>query len=168
MAKKIVDLYVNRAYIEVTMSAANTITFSQIRWAVGTFEGIAIKVIRILYYPSLASRREIVAATDSLNMGITGRNDLASLDPTNQGIYDTRNIVGVGANVEHMDNPIESKFDSLPGGGLLLPANPMYLAADSAGFVAAAVVRAIVYYVFVRLSDKESLEVLQTIIPGNV
>jgi len=167
-SKRISDAYVNRAYVEVVMSAANTLTFSQIRWAVGLFQGIAIKINRIEWFPNGATLREVVTAADILIMAITSRNDLANLDVTNQSIYCGLSVVGVGVNVEPRILPFQTDFSTLSEGGLLVPANPMYIAANSVGFAVPGEIRALIYYQFVELSDQEALEVLQTVIPGNV
>lgn len=171
MAKALKDLYVNRAYADVTMSAANTVTFEQLNFAVGVFQGVALKLIQVRYYPLKAAVQEIVAAADILHFGLTLRDDLANLDPTSLSVIDVQNLMLTEARTAEsnlVNEPLISDFSNLPGGGLLLPANPIYAAAHSAGFAAAAQVRFLLYYVFVQLTDRESIELLQTIIPGNV
>lgn len=166
--KRVADNYVNRAYVSVVESAANTLTFSQIRWAVGTFEGIAVKLSRVEWYFNSTLARGLVAATDSVQVALTGRDDLTTLDPTNQSIYVKDQIICIAANVEPVVSPIIHDFSNLPMNGLLLPANPMFLGAMSEGAAQANTFRGILYYTFIHLSDREALEVLQTILPGNV
>lgn len=162
------DTYSNRAFVTVTMTAVNTTTYEPVRFSVGTFQGFALRLNRIECFPTPASHRELVAATDRLHMALTARDDLASLDPTNQAILAKAEICGIGANVEVMRSPIIMDFSSLPEGALLIAPNPLYLAVSTDGAAAASVVRFVLYYQFLQLSDKESLELLQTILPGNV
>jgi hypothetical protein len=153
----------------MNMSVINTITFEQIRFAAGLFEGVAIKLNRVRYVPDATLIREIVANTDSLAFALTTRNDLTSLSPTNLSVIDTVSIIGNGAGVEPTILPITSDFTSLPEGGLLLPANPLYLSMVSAGFAAAVgPLYAVLEYQWIRLSDREAIELLQTLIPGTV
>jgi len=161
----VADLFVNRAYVTVTMSAANTITFEQIRWGVGTFDQTAILIDKIAFYPG-GSLDELQANTDVLDMAICARDTYTGLDPVDQGIYGVVSLVGCGANTAPIKQPIELDFMDM--GGLLLPPNPMYIGCNTAGFANAVTLRAIIYYRFRKLTDKESIEVLQTILPGNL
>lgn len=168
MAKAKKDLYTNRAHGLVTMSAADTITFQQINFAVGIFQGIALKLIRVLWYPDQASFSRIDADTKYFQLGLTLRDDLTSLSATNLSVVVSKIVYGLGDSPEIVQGPLVDDFSTLPGGGLLIPANPVYLGMDSNGVGSALVVRAVLYYTFVELTDKESVELLQTILPGNV
>lgn len=162
------DVYSNRAMIHITMSAANTITFEQIRWAAGTFTNIAIILHEMHIFPSSATVRECVAATDLWTIGLTSRNDLTVLAASDQSIYGLVAEVGRAAVVAPWESPLVYSWAHLPEKGIIVPPNPMYLAMTSAGFAAAGEAHCILYYTFVQVSDKQSLEVLQTILPGNV
>ena len=163
------DRYVNRTLAQVSMSAANVLTFQQVRFAAGLFEGLALKLVRVEWNISAALLRELGAATDSINFGITTRDDLVSIDPTNLSVLASYNVVGMGAGAEPMIMPIIMDFSNLPEGGLLIPANPMYLGINSAGVAAAlGPIYVTMFYNWIRLTDKESLELLQTLIPGTV
>jgi len=169
MANKtsLADKYLNRAYARIDMTAVDTVTFQQIRFSTGLFEGIALVLNRIKYYPLVTTLRAVAADTDYWIMALTTRDDLTSLDPNSLSVLDTVSSIGVGAGVEPVQRPIISDFTNAPGGGLLIPANPLYLAMDTAGFGAVVGGATVVLeYQFIKLSDKESLELLQTIIPG--
>lgn len=167
-----VDLFPNRALQGMTMSGADTLSFEQIRFSVGLFEGIAIVVHKIAYYPQLATLILMVANTDYIIMGLTTRDDLSSILATNQNVIDTRMInpviVGSVVGINHIETPFVSDFSTMPGGGMIIPANPLYLAMDSGGLGSAGVMRAIIYYTFKKLTDKDYLELLQTMVPANV
>jgi len=169
IAKGAKDQYANVAYGTVTASAANTLTFAAIQMAVGLFQGVAMVIHRINYTPYVATLRELVAATDSLGLGLTSSNRLANLVDTNDpAIIDCHRIVCVGAPIANMDVPIVHDFCNLPGGGKLIAANPIYFAIQPGGFgaVQGAIVR--IDFTFVELADRDYMELIQSQFPANV
>jgi len=166
------DVFANRAFKTLTMSAIDTLTFDQIQFGVGIFQGIAMIVNRVEWFPTPGTIQQLVANTDALYMAITNRDDLSDLNPTNQSvlILKTLHPVIVGAVVSELikELPIVSDFSSLPGGGLIIPANPIHVGAMMSGGTAAGVVRVIMYFEFKTLSDAEYIELLQTIMPANI
>lgn len=169
MAKTTMDKYANKAYGIVTMSAANTMTFAQIQFGVGLFEGKALVLHRILYYPTNTAIRELVAATDSLHMAITTTNRLTDIvDVSDPAIIDRTSLVCLAANTEPVRVPIVADFTSLPGGGKLCPANPIWIGANTGGAAAASVVRCTLEFTFVELSPADYLEVIQSMFPANI
>lgn len=163
------DMYSNIALGIVTLSAANTLTFAQLNMAVGMFQGVALLLHRIAYMPSLASWREIVTSADSLTFGLTTSNRITSLaDTTDPSIVSWGQCIGVGVAVETQRSPIVEDFSGLPGGGKLIPANPLFLASYSGGFAAAATIRAKIDFTFVELSSADYLELLQSLYPITV
>lgn len=169
MAKsRTLDKYTNRAFATITQSAANTLTFEQLRFAVGIFQGVAVKICAIHYYPDNTTVRECVAATDYLEFGLTLSNKLTQLDPLDQAVLGLRRFTGVAAAVEIFKNPVVIDFSNFPEGGILVPANPIYMAMQTGGYVAAGLARAQVFFTFVELADSDYLELLQTILPSNI
>lgn len=164
---KVTDAYVNRAFIEVTMSAANTLTFEQIRFSVGTFEGYAILLHQIHFYPTETSLRELVAATDDMTIAVVTRDSLTSLDPTEQSVISVMKICSVAAGVESYTLPLVMDFTALPEKSILIAPNPLYIAMTTSGAVAASKLRAVMYYRFKKLSAAQALELLQMMIPAN-
>lgn len=171
-AKTVKDIYSNRAFETVTMSAANTLTFEQIQFGVGLFQGTALILNRIEWFPLGATILELVAVADHLEFALTNRDDLANLNPTNQSVLVRKRIqavmVGAVVSLEHIVTPLVSDLSGLPGGGLILPANPLYIGALTAGYANAAIVRAVLYFQFKQLTDAEYIELLQTIMPANI
>lgn len=169
-AKKVKrDQYSNVAFQRLTLSAANTLTFEPIAFAVGIFQGIGLLLNRILYTPNNATLREIVAATDHLDMGITTSNRLAGLDPgTDPAVIDVHRITGIAAGIERFNLPIIHDFTGLPGGGKLCSANPLYVGGETGGFVAAAMIDVQLEFQFVQLRPEEYLELIQAQFPANI
>lgn len=163
------DAYANVALATVNMSAANTLTFSQVQMAVGMFQGVAMVIHRVLWFPYSATLRELVAATDSLLMAICTSNRLTTIaDVTDPTILASKRLICVAANTEPFELPLVNDFSNYPGGGKIVAANPLYVAAFTGGFAAAGIVAAQLDFSFVSLTDKDYLEVLQSQFPANV
>jgi hypothetical protein len=168
MAKQTVDKYCQRAFATVTQSAIDTLTFEQVRFAVGLYQGVALKIHQVHYYPDVATCRQLVNVNDMLEVGLTTTNKISSLDPMDQAVLGLKRLVGVSTHTELVHNPLVIDFSNLPEGGILVPANPVYIALSSAGFASVGLCRAVVYLSFVSLTDTEYLEVLQTMLPSNI
>lgn len=169
MAKTITDKFANKAFATVTMSAVDTLTFTQIQFGVGLFEGRALILHRIQWFPNGNTMREIVTAADSLHMVLTTSNRITDvIDITDPAIITKRSILGVAATVEPAQLPIVQDFTSLPSGGWLIPANPLFIGCDTGGFAGAGVIRAQLDFSFIELSPADYLEVIQALFPANI
>lgn len=169
MGKITKDAYANVAFGTCTQSAINTLTFAQIQFGVGLFEGRALIIHRIEWNPTFANLREIVAATDSLTMALTTSNRMTGIsDLSDPAIVSQNAIIGIGVAVEPTRLPILADYSSLPGGGKLLPANPLFVAVNSGGFAAVCTIRCRLDFSFVELSPQDYLEVIQSMFPANI
>lgn len=172
MAKQIADVYPNRALAGITMSGTDALTFEQIRFGVGIFQGVALLVHQIDYFLSLASHTQLTTSADYCSLALTARDDLTSLTPTVLNVIDVidYNVVlfGTAAEARMIHKPRTREFNHMPGGGILIPANPLFLAMSSTGFASAGVARVVIYYTFKTLTDKDYLELLQSMLPANI
>lgn len=154
------------------MSAANALSFEQIRFGVGIFQGVALLVHQIDYFLSHDSYTQLTTSADYCSIGLTARDDLTSITPTVLNVidvvdYDTV-LFGAAAEVHEIEKPRTRNFQSMPGGGILIPANPLFLAMSSSGFATAGVARIVMFYTFKTLADKDYLELLQSMLPANI
>lgn len=174
MAKRrvAVDVYPNRIVERVTMSAANVITFASIRFGTGLFSGVALVIHRLEYTPLSATIGELASRADTLAFGLTNRDDLGSLLPTNLNIIDTNRVepmmVGAVVSLTLEVLPIIKDFSGLPGGGLIIPTNPLYLAALTAGFAGAAIIDLTMFFTFKQMTDADYIELVQGMLPANI
>lgn len=173
MAKRTVqDIFTNRAFETVTMSGNDTLTFSQVQFGVGLFQGVAAIIHRIEWFLPDAVVRYMSAQTDSCQLALTNRDDLAALTPSSQNVLAYRaltgNAFGTAASGMIVDMPVVHSFADLGGGGLIVPVNPLYIAMDSDGFAGVGIAQAIIYLTFKTLTDPEYVELIQTIMPANL
>jgi len=172
MAKAKKDVFVNRALQRITMSAANTLTLQQVNFAVGIFQGVAIVLHRIKYYVGSTAWRETSGSTDSFQVGMTVSGQLADIAMTQAEVVDMHEITGVAAgtpaNLLLPVLPILSDLTGLPGSGLLVAANPIYVAADSSGLTTAFTVDVEILFTFIELSDADYIELIQSRVQANI
>jgi len=163
------DKFANVAFGYVTCSAANTLTFAQINMGMGIFQRTAMLLHRILFLPTMATLREIVAATDDLQMALVTTNRLTTIaDATDPAMVAQKRLIGIAAATGTFETPHVVSFAELPGGGRLIAGNPIYIAANSGGFVSAATVRCQLDFTFVELADADYLELVQAQYPANI
>ena len=172
MAKVKRDLYVNRAMVRCTQSAANTLTFAKVNFAVGVFQGIALLIHKIAYHVSAGAIQGIVTNIDNFQVALTMSNQITDLTYARPEIIDSRELfgvlAGVAANLILVDNLIESDMSMLPGGGMLVPANPIYLGMDSNALATAHFVDVVIFFTFKELSDSDYIELMQSRIQANI
>ena len=170
MAKRAGDLFVNRAIFSLTMSAANTITFEQVRFGLGVFTGTALIVHRVDWH--LESAAELITAGDNMQLALTNREDLAALQAHNMNVLILKEVrlgaSGTPANALLMELPLVSDLSTLPGGGLIIPANPLYVAMLTTGYAAAGVVHCVMWYTTKTLTDADWIELVQSLVPVNI
>lgn len=164
-AKKQTDLYPNIIVEKVTTSAADTLTFSEIRVGLNIFDKVGLKIQRIEYEFGSDGLTAINAAGDAIQAALVGNNNLANINPDQQEVIDEMTLYTMGflANgaADIHKNPIIHDFSTLDGGGILVNPKPLYAAVGSTALGAVATVTFRFYFTIVQLSDADYLELLQ-------
>ena len=172
MAKVKKDIYVNRAIQRVTMSAVNVLTFQKLNFAVGIFQGVAILIHRIIYHIGTLSWDELANVGDLFQVAMTVSDQLSDIAMTHIEVIDEHEYVaylnGVPANAIPTPTRIITEFSNLPGGGMIVAANPIFLAMNSATLVTAGVCDVELLFTFIELSDADYIELIQSRIQANV
>lgn len=157
-SSKVMDKYVNKMYIGITMSAANTLTFQEVTTGVEAFSKQAWVIHEIDYFLSNASLQLLLASDDYIQLALTSHNQMTSLGLGNAGVVDLWQINGAHASWE---SPIVRDFSNLPGGGLIIAPRPLYLAETSASIASAASGQArILFTVLPELSGEDYLDLV--------
>jgi hypothetical protein len=158
------ETFANFAIMTVVESAANTLTFKKLEAGINIYSKTGWILNRVEYYPG-ASFGLFNSSGDSLTIGITQSNTLSSIDPTEPGVLARERILyeafGTAATGLLVPDPVVQDFSSLPGGGILVLPNPIYLAAAGSGLSGASTVTARLWYTQVTLSDADYFELLQ-------
>ncbi len=158
------DVYVNQAYLSVTESALNTLTFGKLETGISIFEKAAWLICRI-DYEFIISANQFGAEADNLVYGICVSDQLTNTGLSNSAIVDrnrvTRLDLGAAASGTIMRSPYTKEFSSLPGGGLLIPPNPLYMFAEGTALTGPTAVTARMFYTVIKLAGDEFWELVE-------
>lgn len=172
MAKQRVDVYPNRAIQRVLQPTNDVLTYAQLRFGFGVFTGSALIIHRIDWYPELAAVASLTANADNLQFALTNRDDMTALQANNMNVFALKEvtpfIVGAVVSLWLADTPWSSDFSNLPGGGLIVPSNPLFVAIDSNALARTSFVDMMMYYTVKQLTDADYVELVQSLIPVNV
>lgn len=166
-AKGAVDQFANIASIGVTESAANTLTFKKLETGISLMDKAAWVISRIEYYLSNLTLTQFADDGDMLDIGLVTRNNLTNIvNPADPAVVDYLTVVYMetGALSGFAFNfipQVVKDFASLPGGGLVVPPNPLYLAAKGTGCAAANSITARIYYTILELVPDDMWQLMQ-------
>ncbi len=156
------DRYANVAHIKVVESATGTLTYKKLETGISLFEKVAWVIARIEYYWLAAG---YAASGDGVKMGLTTSNNPPALTPDEVAIVDltkTRRVdMGTAASAIVDVSPIIRDFSQLPGGGLIVPPNPIYLAVIGVNQAAVVTMECRIYYTGVQLKGDEFWELVE-------
>ena len=159
------DVFPNKAVIYCEESAVNTLTYVQLATNISTFEKVAWIIHRIEYKLSDTTLYEFTAETDKLSMAVTRTEVADALEVNKPEIIDMVMFAiqnyGTPANAEMVMRPYVRDFSTLPGGGLITPASPLYGAIHGAGLAAVGAAWITIYYTLKHLKTEEYWELLE-------
>lgn len=165
MAKAQADKFANIAALSIAESAANTLTFKKVETGVSMNEKIAwiINCIEFFFAPSMT---DFADTGDYLDVALTVSNTVASLS----NLLDPQVLVmqrllkqedGAPATAFMMYQPVIRDLSTIPGGGIILPPNPLYIAAKGSGLASATTTFMRLYYTTLILSVDEYWELVE-------
>jgi len=158
------EKYVNQAYLSVVESAANTCTFGKLETGISIYEKVGWLITRIDYNVDCAAAI-FTADTLGILFGLSAQDSIASPTLQMSAIIDynarVRAEYGAGASGFVLDRPWTKDFSQLPGGGLLVPPNPIYLWAKGIGLAAAQTVLARMFYTVKVLKAEDFWELVE-------
>lgn len=162
------DKFTQFAYLSVTMSGANTLTFARLDVITGALMGskqYGLLIERAEIWYADATLRDLDTDGDTMESALTVSNGISDISPSNPEVIVHQAVLrtdaGTAANATFHIEPIARDFTGLTGGGLLVPADRLYLAMASSGMTVAGVTRMRLYYKTVELGAQEYLELLQ-------
>lgn len=159
------DKYANVAYGTVTESAMNTLTFSQIETGISIFEKTAWVIHRILWYFSPTQIILLNAADDEIRMAFVLSSKITELMLGDVAVVDLVSlhlfIDGVPAASHMYEVPLIRDFTNLPGGGLIVPPRPVYLAVQGISLDTPLEISARIYFTHLDLSTEDYWELVE-------
>jgi hypothetical protein len=157
------DKYTNKMYGQVTESAANTLTYKEINTNISIFDKMAFIVHRIEWYIPNAVLDLCVASADKFEVALTSSQQGTTLGLDNPSVIDKLEIgpqivtaVGYTMTIQ----PFIRDFSSLPGGGLIIPPRPLFIAIKGTSVASAGNAQMRAAITMVQLSADEYLELV--------
>jgi hypothetical protein len=166
MAEKLAaDKFANMAIITVSESALNTLTFKKLETGISLMEKVAWVLSRIEYLISDLSAAMFNGAGDSLSFGLSLSNAWSYPYLYETTILDwnkfVRQDLGAAASGLFIEQPFVKDFSSLPGGGILVPPNPLYGYAVGAGLTGPETVTMRMHYTLLPLATDQYWELVE-------
>jgi hypothetical protein len=166
MAKaKQTDSFANMAYLKVTEASAGTLKFAKLQLATEFGTPKKAMIIHRLEF-LLGSAANFNASADGIDSALTLSDKLTDISDLSQPevlvwVQMVRRDFGTAASgfLEHW--PIVRDFASLPGGGLIVPANYLYLGIQSTSATAVCSATMRLYYTAMDLEDTDYLQLLE-------
>jgi len=164
MAKE--TLFSSTALIQVTESAAGTLTFRKLETGISVYDKLGWVISRIEWKPLVSSLAALDADSSSLSAALVLTDTLTALNDTNPAILAKRvwatKLNGTAATSQLLGIPWVDDFSTLPGGGYLTLPNPLYLAVQSAGDSQTATITARIWFQAIPMSDQEYFNLVQS------
>jgi len=163
---KKMDKYANVLTASLTLSAANTLSFDELKMGLSLFDKVGLLISRIEYEPSGGTLGEMTATGDEVRLAITTSDSISALDVTDQAVIHMmtykRFDAGTAATATLYTLPFVYDLSTLPGAGILITPRPWYIAGDTDGLASAAVLNFRFYFTVIKLSPAEYFELLET------
>lgn len=152
------------AYLTVTETAANTLTFGALSLARALGSRQAFIVHKIEYLVPAASLALLVAAADALQYGLSLSNSITDVGYDKVEVFDRVYLSYDGSLPSGglmPAQPIVHDFNMMPGGGLIVPVKTMYVYAKGASVASASSVSCRMWYTVKELKDTEYLQLVE-------
>lgn len=160
------DVYPNLAYGTITEAVAGTMAFSEIQSGVALFEKVAWLVSRIEYILALGHVNLLLDKSDAIQAGLVASNVITAFNVSDQAVIDFLYLQqadhGAAANDEIYTIPIIKDLSGLPGGGILIPPTPLYVAVRGISLAAVTGVEMRIYFTYIQLKPEEYWELVES------
>ena len=159
------DKYANVAAIDLTESAANTLTTAKFAFPFSIMDKMGILISRVEY--ELANLSSVLAASaDQIIAGLVAGTAPDMTNPADPLVIDTykttRLDFGAAASGVVVQQPFIKDFSTLPGGGILVAPNPLYVAILGVSAGAAGRVKVRLFYTYFEMSTDEYWQLVES------
>ena len=166
--QKMSDKYPQFMVPSVTQSAADTLTFGRVNVGMSLFDYAGFIISRIEYFPGRTAINLLTNNAVELNIALTGSNSIANLAIEKAQVYDkiTLSSAEVGTPADQFIGGLQAQpyvhdYSNFEAGGVLVPAQDLYIACDSTSLGTAVTVSARVYFRVIKLQAADYVELAQ-------
>lgn len=168
MAKRVSakDQFVQFASVDIVESAANTLAFSQLQTGQQLFERRALVIHRADIYLSRQAINLLLDASDRIDVGLSTSNSITDIELNNPNVVFKKryNLMDFGtpANTLLVEFPDVMDFSTLPMGGLIVPAFPIFGFAQGTSLASAiSASRMRLYFTVRELAPTDYIELVE-------
>lgn len=166
MPAKATDLFANIAYLEATESAANTLTFSRLQLAGSLMNEKAALIIHRADIQLDPNGTALNGANDFTSMCVSVSDRITDIRDMSQpeillALWLTRVEFGAAASGILTERPKVLDFSTLPGTGIIVPADNLFVGIESGGAAAALSVKVRLYYTVKPLKTDEYWDLIE-------
>jgi len=160
------DKFANIAFLSVTESAANTLTFSQLQLANNLLSEKAAIIIHRAEFLLIPLVTIFNSSGDNLKIALTLTDRITDIGDLSQpeilfAEKFSRDDLGAAASGLYLRQPFIRDFTELPGGGIIVPADRLYIGAQGNGCAAAAYATMRLYYTVMPLQVTDYWELIE-------
>lgn len=159
------DKFANYAIVSCDESAANTLTFKKLETGISLTEKVAWVINRVEYIITSQLAAMFNGDGDVFYFGLALSNAWSTPSMAESTILDYNTVqridYGTAAVAFLKSMPFIKDFSSLPGGGILVPPNPLYLYAKGLGLASANGVVARMHYTLLPLAVDQYWELVE-------
>lgn len=159
------DKYANFAIVSVVQAAINTLAFKKLETGISLTEKVAWVLNRIEYWLNPQTVAQFGGDGDILLYGLSLSSAWATAQISEITIIDFNallySLAGAATSHNWVNKPVIKSFADMPGGGILIPPNPLYLFCSSSGLGAVADVTARIHYTLKTLAVDEYWELVE-------
>lgn len=158
------DKFANIAFLEVTESAANTLTFAQLQLATTL---MTEKAALIIHRAELTVDDSVLNSSgDYVDVALAVSDRIPSISDLSQPellFYMSlqRRDLGTAASGIILEWPLQADFTSLPGGGILVPADRLYIGIKGFGAASASKGTMRLYYTIMALNTEDYWDLIE-------
>lgn len=160
------DTYANMAYLGVVESAQGTLTFERLEIAASSLldKKFGLLINRADF--AVSSFTYLNSSNDSIEAALTVSDGIVDLSLERPEVLFEhawfRLDIGAAATGIIGESPSVIDFSTMPGGGILVPANRLYIAVQSSGASAACRAWCRLYYTVVELSSEDYWQLVES------
>lgn len=163
--KKVIDRFANVAALNLYESATTTQTSAKFSFPFSIMDKMGLLISRIEYWwegwggLNSTTDRVIVALTAAAAVtNITNQADPLIIDSASFGRWDA----GTPATAALLELPFVKDFSSLPGQGILVAPNPLYVMIQGIGTAAPMGVNVKIFYTYMELGTDEYWQLVES------
>jgi len=159
------DKYANVAATYFAMSSANTARFVKFDFPFSVLDKVGLLINRMEYI--MGGLDKFNGTLDWAIAGLCCAASVADTEDTRDPLivdqYKLQRLdIGTAASGLVLEAPFMKDFSGLPGGGILVPPNPLYAFMDSDGASDVMTVRIRVYYQYVELAVEDYWQLVES------